>query len=462
MTESPDQRSEIESVLTFSNTTTPTSSERAIGDIAGSLRRIAQRGAIGAGAGGPAGLQRRVEALRSEILGTRGSTNPDQVRRALAGLGPGRGAPPRGPVGGGPRNGAPSGGMAGVYGGGYRTGSYGGYAAGSYGDGASGSFYRDGYAGMTGGGRAGRPAATAGLDGAVLSASHQVLVARVTELTSSMEGIVKTLQPIQVEDPPEPAAVEATRALICSVLASLAEESRRLEPRPNIVDAALGELALQLERFTDQMAPEGAFESDADRRQEAQLELLAADAADLVLAWNRFFVVPPADRVEQVERVRRQLRTANGTLGRLRDALRDAGLSDEEADSPEARLSVLEAESSVVASGSSGQSGDSLPEITLAAWLDSVEDATGDAAQARLNLGGDFALELVVVRASAIQAEAARLLELIANDGDDSSILTALGDPIAVEELNALQEQMESVAELAGPPGQQAGQARIT
>lgn len=432
MTDTADQRSRIESLLSFSDNTPPTSSERAISDIAGSLRRIAQRGAMGAGPGGPGGVQSRVEALRSQILGTRGSTSPEQVRKALRALGPARGTHAAGPAG--MRVGA---GMAGPSG-------YGGYRSGwDRGDGANRAGSGDG--GWPGGGswRA-RSAAAVVQDGRILSASQQVLIARVMELTASIDETVQALQPIRVQDPPEPEAVEARRALIRSALTALVDESRRLEPRPNIAANDLQDLNLQLEDFTDQMGPDGDFESDVVRRQEAQLELLEADRQDLNTAWDRFFGEDEDERVEQVEQVRRQLRIAYGTLGGLRNALRDAGLSDEEADSPEARLSDLE--QAVSESGSLV-----LPPITLAAWLDSAADATGDAAQARLSLGGEFALPDVETRATALAAEAARLLEITAGDADSSSVLVALRDPIAREELGALREQMQSVADLARP-----------
>lgn len=436
MTDTADQRSRIESLLSFSDRTTPTSSERAIGDIAGSLRRIAQRGAMGAGVGGPGGVQSRVEALRSEILGTRGSTSPDQVRKALGALGPAPGAQAAGPAG--KRIG---GGMAGSYG-------HGGYHSGWYrGDGYSKAGSADG--GWSAGGAWGSRAAAAMVqDGRILSASQQVLIARVMELTASIDEIVRTLQPIRVQDPPEPEAVEARRALIRSVLTALVEESRRLEPRQNIEETALQDLDLQLADFAAQMAPDDDFESDAVRRQEAQLALLDADRQDLRAAWDRFF--DEGEGVEQVEQVRRQLRVAYGTLGKLRDALRDAGLSDEEADSPEARLSDLQ--QAVLVSGSDS-SGTVLPPITLAAWLDSVADATGDAAQARLSLGGEFALPDVEARADAIADQAAELLEIVASEAEGSSILVALRDPIALEELVAVREQMQSVADLASPQG---------
>src|SRR5438094_264000 len=60
--------------------------ERAIGDIAGSLRRLAQRDGSAARETGPAGLQARVAIIRSEILGTRGSSTPAAVRQALSAL----------------------------------------------------------------------------------------------------------------------------------------------------------------------------------------------------------------------------------------------------------------------------------------------------------------------------------------------------------------------------------------
>ena len=438
MTDTSDQRSRIGELLSFTDRTTPTSSERAIGDIAGSLRRIAQRGAFGdaGGAGGPVGLQRRVEALRSEILGTRGSTTPQQVRKALGALGPPRATPTAGSTGMGPGAGRP-GVMAGRYYGGYPGGAHGGtYRGGDWGRPDGWSADRTWTA---------RSEAAMPQDGRILSASQQVLIARVTELTASIEATVRALQPIRVDDPPDPEAVEATRALILSVLTRLVGESRRLEPRPNVKDADLDELdRLILDQFNVQMAPlDDNFESDVERRQQAQLTLLDADRQDLRGAWERFFAREnEGDRIEPVEQVRRQLRVAYATLGKLRDGLRDAGLSDEEADSPEARLPELVPESN-------------LPDITLAAWLDSVADATGDDAQARLSLGGDFALPDIGARATAIAAEAAKLLAAVDNteDDDGSSVLTALRDPIASEELDALQEQMDTVAKLASPQG---------
>jgi hypothetical protein len=432
MTDTPDQRSRIDELLSFTDRTTPTSSERAIGDIAGSLRRIAQRGVSGdaGGAGGPVALQRRVEALRSEILGTRGSTTPAHVRKALGALGPPRATPTAGSTGMGPGAGRP----------GVMASRYGGYPGGAYGGTYRGGDWASPDGRSADGTWTGRSEAAMPQDGRILSASQQVLIARVTELTASIEATVRTLQPIRVDEPPDPEAVEATRALILSVLPRLVEESRRLEPRPNVTDADLDELdRLILEQFNVQMAPlDDNFESDVERRQQAQLALLDADRQDLRVAWERFFAPEnEGDRIEQVEQVRRQLRVAYATLGKLRDALRDAGLSDEEADSPEARLPVLAPNSD-------------LPDITLAAWLDSVADATGDEAQARLSLGGDFALPDIGARAAAIAAEAGVLLAAVDDDG--SSVLTALRDPIASEELDALQEQMDTVAELAGQP----------
>jgi hypothetical protein len=385
MTDTEDARwQRVAERLNFPDETLPSGADRAIADIAGSVRRLSQR-AGGSPAAGTGGLQARLEAVRNEILGTRGSSSHAQVRRALAAL-----APP----GGGERSAVDSGGWS--------------------------------------------PAPSS--DGRILSAAHRVLIARVAQAVASMGRVLSALQPVGTLSPPDPEAVEATRVLAGSALRALVAESRRPEPRFTVVEALQEDLRTHLDRFDEQMRPDGEFESDADRRQNAELGLLVADREALGTAWDRF---READRFEPVERVRRQMPVVHATHGRLRDALREAGISDEEADAPEAQLDRLE----LTPEPARG----SLPPITLAGWLDTVVEATGGDAQARLTQGGSFALLDVANTALRITNEAGRLLDIVHGTAVDPAILTALREPLVEEELRNLAQQMNTLAIEASP-----------